>query len=269
MKDIRERAKDLCSGSEAKVDVLVAALCQVPGWGDSNFQVLLNVFEIFLDIVQGDHRVTREVAELMVAGCVEKIADAKLNAKVCDLLDKCRGGKPELLVMKVLGKSKSHRNPKVLLESLEWVSNSLSRTSARRVDPKTLIEATKLHLGHSNPNIRLAATNVLAMVIACRGLENKSYLGEVKPTVMANIDATVADLRANKGITPASPKKTPSRKGAGAREVVVEVEEEAAPMPLTRSSPLGSWTGSGTPTGRRGGRHWTSSSRWPEPERTR
>ena len=229
VKDIRERAKDLCSGSEAKVDVLVAALCQVPGWGDSNFQVLLNVFEIFLDIVQGDHRVTREVAELMVAGCVEKIADAKLNAKVCDLLDKCAAAvNQELLVMKVLGKSKSHRNPKVLLESLEWVSNSLARTSARRVDPKTLIEATKLHLGHSNPNIRLAATNVLAMVIACRGLENKSYLGEVKPTVMANIDATVADLRANKGITPASPKKTPSRKGTGAREVVVEVEEEAA-----------------------------------------
>ena len=220
MKEVKSRARDICAESEKNLDLLVCALSHLPGWGDSNFQVLLNIFETFIEVVetQGKARVTKENVDYMIQGCVEKIADAKLNAKICDLLDRCAETIDlEFLIMGALAKSKGHKNPKVLSETMEWIQNTLTRTSARGAHPRRLIEAVKANLSHSNPNVRLGAANLLATVIAYRGLENKSYLGEVKPTLMASIDAAIGDLR-DKGIHPSSPKKkSPNRRTSGAR----------------------------------------------------
>jgi cytoskeleton-associated protein 5 len=197
----------------------VAALCQIPGWGDSNFQVLLNVFEIFGDLIESKAKISIENVKFITTGCVEKIADAKLNATICELMDAFTNlTGVELVLMKVLKKSASHKNPKVLLESLEWALTTLTKEAAsKQVDPKALIESVKANLGNSNPSIRLAATNILATVIAYRGMENKAHLGEVKPTVMAKIDSTISDLR-DKGIVPVSPTKTPKKRNIPKKE---------------------------------------------------
>ena len=209
---IKAKAKEVCTESERNLDIFVASLCQLPGWGDSNFQVLLNVFETFIDLVESKAKISKENIELIVSGCIEKISDAKLNAKICELMDKCtKVIGVDLLCMKVLKKANNHKNPKVLLESMGWLLKTLMSNSSRQIDPEAFIEAVKDNLSNSNPNIRLATTNVVATVIAFRGLENKAFLGEVKPALMANIESAIVDLR-NKGITPISPVKSQKKK---------------------------------------------------------
>ena len=241
VQDIKGRAFDLVGQSDRSFDVLVAGLCSVPGWNDSNFQVLMNVYEVFIQILPRNANAKREVVHMIVDGCVEKIADVKLNSTISTLLELCAGflGKWKT-AQRMHAKACQHKNPKVLVGCIDWISSAFGKSAYVDAGARELIELVRDNLSNSNASIRASTTALIAATIAHKGDEFKDLIKDVKPTLVANINAGVSKLR-GQGIEPHATAKDRSppkaKESATMRRKTPSKASAATPSKQTQAAP--------------------------------
>ncbi|XP_078348745.1 cytoskeleton-associated protein 5-like isoform X2 [Oculina patagonica] len=195
--------------------VLIRVLAKKPGWKDTNFQVLKAKFALCQYIAQNVKTFSKRSAFYALDGLVDKIGDIKLKdvskeaittfAEVISL---------NYISLKVSKHAGSQKNPKVLAESLNWLSDAV-KAFGFKIDLKPHINYIKEALTNTNPAVRTAAIALLGTLHMYVGATLRVFFEEEKPALLQQIDAEFEKV---KGEKPPAPTLGLSPKGADDEE---------------------------------------------------
>ncbi|KAJ7391009.1 hypothetical protein OS493_021029 [Desmophyllum pertusum] len=202
--------------------VLMRVLAKKPGWKDTNFQVLKAKFGLCQHIAQTVKTFSKRSAFYALDGLVDKIGDVKLKdvskgalttfAEVISL---------NYISLKVSKHAGSQKNPKVLAEALNWLSDAI-KAFGFKIDLKPHINYVKEALTNTNPAVRTAAIALLGTLHMYVGATLRVFFEEEKPALLQQIDAEFEKV---KGEKPPAPTLGLSPKGADDEEGGEDVED--------------------------------------------
>lgn len=184
-----ENVKEMGDALEPNTTSIVCFLCEVPGWGEKNFQVMAKVIDVFSFLAATSTTFNKPEACAVLDGITEKISDAKLKSACTECLNVISEAVgPEFVSSIVHDKASSHKNPKVLCEVLVWIADVLQDFGVQCIDIRQLLDWLKSDLQSTNAAVRNAAVNTLGILHTYHGASLRSFLSDVKPALMASID---------------------------------------------------------------------------------
>ncbi|XP_028419152.1 cytoskeleton-associated protein 5-A-like, partial [Dendronephthya gigantea] len=131
--------------------VLIRTMAKKPGWKESNFQVLKNKFNLCAVIATLSASFSKRSAFYAISGLVEKIGDIKLKEQCKEtLMVFAENLSLNYVSLKVSGCASGQKNPKVLSESLNWLSDAI-KAFGMKFDIKPHVNYIKQSLAHTNP----------------------------------------------------------------------------------------------------------------------
>ncbi|GMH42322.1 hypothetical protein BSKO_10241 [Bryopsis sp. KO-2023] len=197
--------------------VIVNAVSHLPGWTEKNFQVMSRQFELIRYCAEnGESRFTRSEAFVSIKGLVEKMGDIKLKTPAAEALSMiCEAVGPQFVFDQMHLKASAHKNPKVLAETLNWMSKAVSEFGLGVMDTKNLINWVQVDVASTNPAVRNAAVALAGCMHSFVGPALGDLLqAGVKPAQMATMEQAFAK---NPQITDFVPTRTP-RTGAANKQ---------------------------------------------------
>jgi len=181
--------------------VLVRTLARKPGWKDSNFQVLNGKFKL-LAIIASKSNFSRRSAWYAIAGLISKIADIKLKTQVKETLKVfAENISLNYISLKVAKSADEAKNPKLIAESLGWMSDSVKEFGFR-IDLKPHIAFIKSSLTNTNPAVRKAAIEFLATLYIYVGANIRMFFEEEKAALLQQIDGEFEKVKDEKPPAP-------------------------------------------------------------------
>ncbi|XP_015769974.1 PREDICTED: cytoskeleton-associated protein 5-like [Acropora digitifera] len=164
---LTEQVKNMDPSTSSQV--LIRVLAKKPGWKDTNFQL-------------------KDASKETITTFAETIS---LN----------------YISLKVSKHAGSQKNPKVLAESLNWLSDSI-KGFGFKIDLKPHIAYVKEALTNTNPAVRTAAISLLGTLYMYVGQTLRMFFEEEKPALLQQIDAEFEKMKGEKppaptlGVTP-------------------------------------------------------------------
>uniref|UniRef100_A0A1Y1JZU4 TOG domain-containing protein n=2 Tax=Photinus pyralis TaxID=7054 RepID=A0A1Y1JZU4_PHOPY len=175
--------------SSAPTQALVKVLNKKPGLKDTNFQVLKARLDTLKHIAENCSFSTTS-AEICVNDITEKLGDAKNGSLAGDvLLSIAEATKFDFVASLVMDFALVQKSPKVLQESLFWLSNAMKEFGFSNMNAKSLIENAKKALASSNPAVRTAAISLVGTLYLYMGPTLHVFFENEKPALREQINA--------------------------------------------------------------------------------
>ena len=214
---------------DADADVLAHFLAQRPGWRESNFQVMGEVFRCMQRMTQLP-TFGRATVALTVQPMCEKLGDMKLKAlagetllqyaEVTSLSAVLTHGVPWIGALKA---------PKAQADALVWMDQAILAFGAVGLDVPALVTFLGTCLASANPAVRTSATAVVVTLARFAGPSVVSLLPDITPQLRSTIETQVQT---------APPPPPPTRSARAAAPVPEDEPVEAVPAaPLDDALP--------------------------------
>ena len=214
---------------DADADVLAHFLAQRPGWRESNFQVMGEVFRCMQRMTQLP-TFGRATVALTVQPMCEKLGDMKLKAlagetllqyaEVTSLSAVLTHGVPWIGALKA---------PKAQADALVWMDQAILAFGAVGLDVPALVTFLGTCLASANPAVRTSATAVVVTLARFAGPSVVSLLPDITPQLRSTIETQVQT---------APPPPPPTRSARAAAPVPEDEPAEAVPAaPLDDALP--------------------------------
>jgi len=205
---------------DADADVLAHFLAQRPGWRESNFQVMGEVFRCMQRMTQLP-TFGRATVALTVQPMCEKLGDMKLKAlagetllqyaEVTSLSAVLTHGVPWIGALKA---------PKAQADALAWMDQAILAFGAVGLDVPALVTFLGTCLASANPAVRTSATAVVVTLARFAGPSVVSLLPDITPQLRSTIETQVQT---------APPPPPPTRSARAAAPVPEDEPIEAVP----------------------------------------
>nr|XP_058951305.1 cytoskeleton-associated protein 5-like isoform X2 [Pocillopora verrucosa] len=200
-----EALTELIKGMDPKKtssQVLIRVLAKKPGWKDTNFQVLKAKFALCQYVAQNIKSFSKRSAFYALDGLVDKIGDIKLKEASKETLTTfAEVISLNYISLKVSKHAGSQKNPKVLAESLNWLSDAI-KGFGFKIDLKPHIAYVKEALANTNPAVRTAAISLLGTLHMYVGATLRVFFEEEKPALLQQIDAEFERVKDEKPPAP-------------------------------------------------------------------
>jgi cytoskeleton-associated protein 5 len=202
---------------------VLLCLAQRPGWGDKNFQVVNKCLEVAAIVAKECPGYGKLHAAVTVEGAGDKIHELKHRIPATDALNAaCEAIGPRFVLAQLHSRAGMNKNPKVLSESLAWMTTVVEEFGLAAVDLSALLGWLIADLGSPNAPVRNQAMAVLGRCHAQVGGGLMSQLADsLKP---AQVTALEEIFRKN----PVDPEFQPTRKVRGKKRAVVASGEANA-----------------------------------------
>eukprot|EP00899_Mesostigma_viride_P007986 jgi/Mesvir1/17189/Mv07609-RA.2 len=178
---------------DAHAEALVRFLGESPGWGEKNIQVLTKVFEVIAATATTAPNFSKVAVLIPLSACVEKLPDMKLRAAASEcMMAFCEAVGLQFVYFQVYKTVRSHKNPKVPAEAINWMASALRAFGLQGIALKPLIDFLKEMLASTNAPVRAAAIRALGTLYTFLGPELRGFLIDLKPALMTAIDTEFA-----------------------------------------------------------------------------
>lgn len=172
-----------------EAEIIVRALAKKPGWKESNFQVMTEVFKIFRLIAEHCRTFGRPSVALTIQPLCDKLGDIKLKAPASETLSLYAEKTSYGFVLKhALGPIAALKAPKAIADSLLWINASILEFGMQAVDVKSLVEHLVSCLKSANAAVRNNATTVMGTLSRFLGSALNSFLGDLNPQLRGTIE---------------------------------------------------------------------------------
>lgn len=169
-------------------EIIIIQLQDKPGWKESNFQVMSSMFKLIAKLVLGSS-CTRNVASSIIPVLVEKLADTKLKTPACECLEAfTEKSSPQYVISLVCKAASQSKSPKVLLETINWISTTLLNFGIASLQLKFLIDFLREALESSNPSVRTATIKNFGILHRFVGSGLRDFIADLKPALLNQID---------------------------------------------------------------------------------
>ncbi|XP_027924008.1 protein MOR1-like [Vigna unguiculata] len=186
LKEQVEGLQDLDQSAE----ILIHLLCTLPGWGEKNVQVQLQVIEVVTLIGSTVAKFPKKCVVLCLSGLSERVADIKTRAHAMRCLSTlCEVVGPGFIFERLYKIVKEHKNPKVLSEGILWMVSAVEDFGVSQINLKDLIDFLKdIGLHSSAAATRNASIKLLGVLHRFVGPEIRGFLTDVKPALLSALD---------------------------------------------------------------------------------
>ena len=147
---------------------------------------------------------TKREAFVALTGAVDKIADLKLKGPAFEmLLAASEAVGPQFVSALLHKKAAVHKNPKVLTEALNWLTQAIQEFGLPSFSVPALLEWAKADLGSSTPAVRTAAVALLGTMHSFLGPGLAEMVRpDVKPALWTTVEARFQDCPQQTGFEP-------------------------------------------------------------------
>ncbi|KAI8882635.1 ARM repeat-containing protein [Backusella circina FSU 941] len=174
----------------AEPEIVIRALSKKPGWKEMNFQVMGKLFLVIQLMATHSPKFNKACAALTIPVMVEKLGDIKLKKPASEcLVEIAEKTSLPFVFSQTYPVLKKLKSPKVLADSLIWIHSSLMDFGIAGLQVRDLIDLLKFALANTNASVRTSAVTVLGALRQFIGPEVKSFVEDVSPALLANIEA--------------------------------------------------------------------------------
>ncbi|KAI9254442.1 armadillo-type protein [Phascolomyces articulosus] len=200
---------------ETEPEIVFRVFSKKPGWKEMNFQVMGKLFATMQLLAEKCPNFTKACVAIAVQVLVEKLGDIKLKKAAGECLVVFA---EKTSLQFVFSQSypiwKKAKSPKVLADSLTWIHTAVMEFGITGLQVRDLIEFLKFALGNTNASVRTSAVTVLGALRLYIGPEVKSFVQDVTPALMANIEAEFDKVAQ---MEPPTPTRTTAESQAASR----------------------------------------------------
>ena len=213
---------------DADADVLAHFLSKRPGWRESNFQVMGEVFRCMQRMTQLP-TFGRATVALTVQPMCDKLGDMKLKALAGEtLLQYAEVTSLSAVLTQSLPCIGALKAPKAQADALAWMDQAILAFGPAGLDVPTLAAFLGTCLTSANPAVRTSATAVVVTLARFTGPSVVSLLQNITPQLLSTIETQVQ----------AAPPPPPPTRSARTQEPRQEAQQvEAAPEPMDDALP--------------------------------
>ena len=201
-------------------EIIVRALGKKPGWKESNFQVMAEVYKALQLLANDCPTFGRPSVALSVQPLCDKLGDIKLKTPAGETLvtfaQKTSFG---FLLAQALGPLGSLKAPKAIADSILWVDQSLLEFGTAGVDVRSLIDYLVTCLKSANAAVRTNATKAIGTLARFLGTALNSFVADLNPQLRTTIEAEIEKAASNPPPAPtrfSDEAKAPAVKAAAA-----------------------------------------------------
>lgn len=177
---------------EIESELVVRFLSKKPGWKESNFQVMAEMYNALRMLASESPSFARASVALSIAPLCEKLGDIKLKGPAGETLtlyaEKTSFGFVLMQALTPLGNIKA---PKAIADSLLWVNEAILAFGTSGVDVKSVIEYLVACLKSANAGVRTNATIVIGTLARFLGSALTTFLGDLNPQLRTSIEAEI------------------------------------------------------------------------------
>ncbi|KAI7849124.1 armadillo-type protein [Circinella umbellata] len=175
---------------DTEPEIVFRVFSKKPGWKEMNFQVMGKLFATMQLLAEKCPNFSKACVAIAVQVLVEKLGDIKLKKPAGECLVVFA---EKTSLQFVFSQSypiwKKAKSPKVLADSLTWIHTAVMEFGIAGLQVRDLIEFLKFALSNTNASVRTSAVKVLGALRLYIGPEIKSFVQDVTPALMANIEA--------------------------------------------------------------------------------
>lgn len=173
-------------------EVVLRSLAKKPGWKESNFQVLSEVYKVLQLLAEQCPTFGRSSIALSVQPLCDKLGDIKLKGPAGETLniyaEKTSFG---FVLAQALSPLASLKAPKAIADSLLWVDQSLLDFGTTGVDMRGLIDHLITCLKSANAGVRTNATKVIGTISRFIGPAINTFLGDLNSQLKTSVEAEI------------------------------------------------------------------------------
>lgn len=173
-------------------ELVVRFLARKPGWKESNFQVMAEVYNALRLLAQESGSFGRPSVALSVSPLCEKLGDVKLKNHAGETLylyaEKTSLG---FLLNQALGPLGNIKAPKAIADSLLWVHQALLDFGTAGIDVRGIVNHLLTCLKSANAGVRTNATVVIGTLARFLGSALTNFLGDLNPQLRATVEAEI------------------------------------------------------------------------------
>ncbi|EST07076.1 CLASP N-terminal domain protein [Kalmanozyma brasiliensis GHG001] len=179
-------------------EIIVRALGKKPGWKESNFQVMAEVYKALQLLANDCPTFGRPSVALSVQPLCDKLGDIKLKTPAGETLvtfaEKTSFG---FLLAQALGPLGALKAPKAIADSILWVDQTLLEFGTAGVDVRSLIDYLVNCLKSANAAVRTNATKAIGTLARFLGTALNSFVADLNPQLRTTIEAEIEKAASN------------------------------------------------------------------------
>ncbi|KAI9279535.1 armadillo-type protein [Sporodiniella umbellata] len=192
-------------------EIVIRSFSKKPGWKEMNFQVMGKMFYCIQILATECPKFTKACAALCMPVMVEKLGDIKLKKPAGEcLVVMAEKISLQFVLSQAYPVLKAAKSPKVLSDSLLWIHSCLMDFGIFGLQIRDLIDLVKFALGNTNAAVRTSAVTVMGALRQYIGPEVKSFIDDVSPALLANIETEFEKVSK---MDPPQPSKGPAING--------------------------------------------------------
>ena len=177
-------------GASIEPEIVIRCFSKKPGWKEMNFQVMTKMLNTIQLLCERCPKFNKACAALCLPTMVEKLGDIKQKKPAGECLSAIA---ENISLQFVFNQSypvlKKVKSPKVLADALLWMHSCLIDFGISGLQVRDLIDLLKFALTNTNASVRTSAVTVLGCLRQYIGPAVKSFVEDVSPALMANIEA--------------------------------------------------------------------------------
>ncbi|CAO1622080.1 unnamed protein product [Sympodiomycopsis kandeliae] len=184
-------------------EIIIRALSKKPGWKESNFQVMAEVYKIFKQLAEQCPTFGRASIALSVQPLCDKLGDIKLKTPASETLGAYSEATSFGFVLRqALGPLAALKAPKAIADSLLWIDSSIQEFGIQGVDVRSLVDHLLTCLKSANAAVRNNATTVVGTLARYLGSSLTNFLGDLNPQLRTTIEGEIGKAADNPAPAP-------------------------------------------------------------------
>ncbi|EGG16408.1 XMAP215 family protein [Cavenderia fasciculata] len=175
--------------------LIIQYLQEKPGWKDTNPQVSNNIISILTIIIKIDPN-SSKLINLFFNNIIDKLIDIKSKDLVNNLLITASESiSPQFVFSMIYGYAAGHKNPKITLDCLAWMTPMVEEFGVGSFLLKPLFDFIKSCLESTQSPVKLAAIKLIGILKLALGPSVIDYLSDVKKPLLDSIEKEVAKTK--------------------------------------------------------------------------
>lgn len=184
-------------------ELIIRSLSKKPGWKESNFQVMAEVYKVFRLLAEQCPTFGRASVALSIQPLCDKLGDIKLKTPASDTLGVFSESTSFAFVVKqALGPLSALKAPKAIADSLLWIDGAIVEFGIQAVDVRSLVDHLITCLKSANAAVRNNATTVMGTLARYLGSSLSNFLGDLNPQLKSTIEGEIAKAVENPAPAP-------------------------------------------------------------------
>lgn len=184
-------------------ELIARFLSKKPGWKESNFQVMGEMYNALRMLAQDSGTFGRPTVALSVAPLCEKLGDMKLKVPAGETLslfaEKTSLGFVLAQAITPLGNIKA---PKAIADSLLWINQAILDFGSSGLDVRSLVDHLLSCLKSANAGVRTNATLVIGTLARFLGPALSTFLSDLNTQLRSTVEAEIEKATQQSAPTP-------------------------------------------------------------------